>query len=201
MNLDFNHDLQRYGVLLSSYRLGSSLEGAYLIWDAFLTNIAAQLNAFLPAFVRALLVSLTEYSANDPKGDVDKEALMMWLHHVLYSNEFYAQGPSFDHSLSVDAMRWCCLYPQYWTNRLGRELLSSDDSLQVDWKDMFEASGLKHTAESIGSSIQRSERSPQFDEIGANVQKDLVASQAVNPEARGWIRAVTPVTAPIGVVR
>lgn len=181
-------------------RLGSSIEGAYLIWDDLLQDISAHLHGFSSAFVRSLLQAMTTSASTDPQSDVNKEAFAMWVHHVLCSDKPFSHNHRDDHAAVVEAMRWCCLHPGHWTEHVGRELLETGDgSFQAEWKDLFEASLVSRGGEHVDVNVPGSDVEMQrggIDDPARTSQVELVVDGATG----SWARAVAPVSVPIGVV-
>ena len=186
--------------MLTSSRLGSSLEGAYLIWDELLHNLSAQLHKFLSALVRSLMQALTKETFLDPQTDADKEAYAMWLLHVLDSDSSKSSSNEEVHSLQVEVLRWCCLHPGLWAARIGRELLSrGDESMQRDWRDLFEASLSRGGAVPVEAGVLEKDFEAEGQGAGY-LERDKVAVREADSRVEGWVRAVAPVLVPIGKV-
>ena len=66
-------------------RLGSSLEGAYLIWDQWLRQLCSIQLRFLAALVNALLVALSDVPTCRPELHPEQEAAFWWLIRLLDS--------------------------------------------------------------------------------------------------------------------
>ena len=179
-------------------RLGSSLEGAYLIWDDVLFELFDELAGFSRALISSLLQHLSEPSSTviDAETDVENEALAIWLLHIIQDDEVGK-----DERLAVEVMKWCCLYPGYWTERVGSEVLEGgSEGLSAMWEDLFEASLLKDDTNGAEEGLQEGQGS-----TAANLEEqdgDMMIDVDENPSASaGWRRAVLPPTTPIGVVR
>jgi ribosomal biogenesis protein LAS1 len=171
------------------------MDGAYLIWDDVLLAISSRLHLFLPAFVRHLLQGLTTRTAIEPENDVDKEALSMWLLHVMNSGDFMFIKDR--DALVADVMKCCCLHPGYWTQGVGRKLLEiSDKSVQDEWKDLLEASQITSEEEPMEEVV------PGLIPAGlGNSEKDEVGGEDEIRAVGGWLRAIAPMSVPIGVVQ
>ena len=188
--------------MLTSCRLGSPLEGAYLIWDDLLQDISDRLSGFLAAFVRSLLLGLTSASTTDPQRDLDEEALAMWLLHILSGEEYFALGRGNKHSLYVEAMKWCCLHPGHWTERIARELLNrGDGAFQADWNDLFEASLVRAEPMTPEAGMPEKALENRVGEFMDTEQITGMESREVNRVAEGWRRAVAPISVPVGIVQ
>ncbi|EME85671.1 uncharacterized protein MYCFIDRAFT_119077, partial [Pseudocercospora fijiensis CIRAD86] len=71
------------GLLLPSKReLGSSLNGAFLIWEALLRDIVKQQKSFLNALVECSLSSIDQGTSR-PQDDARVEGICLWLLHML----------------------------------------------------------------------------------------------------------------------
>ncbi|EMC97960.1 hypothetical protein BAUCODRAFT_409261 [Baudoinia panamericana UAMH 10762] len=174
----------------SSRELGSSMSGAFIMWDDFLRAIDEDRGAFIPAVIRQLLDKLTTTDTLlQPKDDPGSEAYCLWLMHLLNTS---AQG------VRNDAMRLCCLYPGHWTHRLGQHLLvHGDTSFVEDWQDFFMVSVLD-----LDEHL-KAQLSP--DDRGIEYTSTTNASMKNGPNADdslggGWRRALLPPQVPIGVV-
>ena len=188
--------------MLTSCRLGSPLEGAYLIWDDLLRDISDRLSGFLTLFVKSLLLSLTKASATDPQSDIDKEALTMWLLHTLSGDEDHVLGRNDKNSLCVEAIKWCCLHPGAWTESVGREMLNNGDgAFRADWNDLFEASLVTAAAASAQASVAERELKMRVGESTDTEQITGMGDQEAHLVAGGWRRAVAPISVPVGIVQ
>ena len=181
-------------------RLGSSLDGAYLIWDDLLSNVSTALRGFLPAFREYLLEALTRPETTEPKGNVVKEALAMWVLHLLDIQ------PGARGAFSANIMKWCCLHPGYWTQRVGKEVLEDGDrSLLDDWQDLFEASSLETAADREESDTRNGDIRSSPRDISERIAPSGSPKRTRDFEEEhqldSWTRATVPVSAPIGVVR
>lgn len=172
------------------------MDGAYMIWDDLLLSISSTLQAFLPALITSLLHNLTIAIATDPVTDVDKEALAMWLLHVMVKGNFAVAAQCDQEVLLASIVKWCCLHPGHWTQYVGRELLeASDESVQEAWRDLFEASLIRPdtaTTEDMPSHAPR---------LDADVLDRQATKEDAIEAAKSWSRAVIPGSLPIGVVQ
>jgi len=147
---------------------------------------------FADRLVTALFEAISEVSAVDPERDGDKEALSMWLVHILKKrSEVLGTGRQLEMVLER-----CCLYPGYWSRRIGQEVLElGDASLRSDWEDLLDASTIGQSEESAESAATAG--------IVASLDHDLdsVDQMKAANDFRGWGRAVLSPTTPLGVVR
>lgn len=181
------------GVLMAA-RIGSSLDGAFLIWDDLLQEIQSANKKFLHSLVGGLLRSISSASSASPEKDAEKEAMCLWIAHMLADKAWASAVPERS-QLQREALEWCCLHPARWAHFLGTKLLhGGGESLNADWEDLLAASQLgdvdtiPHVSEGASS--------------GAVVDSNEVESaMEVDLELGSWLRAAGPVRAPIGVVR
>ncbi len=183
--------------MLTSNRLNSSLNGAYLIWDDLLATIASQLQHFLPSLVAILLCSLTSSNTIDAARDVDKEAFAMWLLHVMDSDDFWVAGMTGRDDILADVIKWCCLYPGHWTQHVGHELLEEHgESVRAEWENLFEASLIRSGEDATAQVVPGA---------GPGDTPGVAESAEVKAEtvetACGWSKAVASMSVPIGVVQ
>jgi len=129
--------------MLKLYRLGSSMQGAFLLWDELLRGIvdARHNPSFLSALVRKVLEALTTKPGVNSQHDAVCEAHYLWLVHLLEYQD--VDGSLVKHAPRNHVMKWCCLHPSYWTKQLGEQLLQLGDSrFNEQWGVLFEASQL-----------------------------------------------------------
>lgn len=181
-------------ILPSSRQLGSPLDGAYLIWDELLQCLSSHFIGFLPALMKIIQSKLSQSTNVDPESDPDKEALAMWLLHL--TTAFLSLRPDRD-AILADIMKWCCLYPGYWTKNIGERLLKIfGESLEDDWEALFEASLIRIDGGSDGTKLSKQDVDDFMDGEKAGVDQLRVKDPVV-----GWSRATIPLPAPIGLVR
>ena len=183
--------------------MGSSLEGAFLIWSDVFRNFSVRLSGFVRMLVIALLESIIKPAIISPETDVAKEAHVIWLLYILDSDIADREGRD---SMLADVMELCCLYPGYWTRRIGSEVLERGNSdLQADWKDLYDAS-LIEAAESEVTKIVVLERDLASAEDPATeqhmVDSDQYGLNGQEDEYSGrWKRAVASPSMPLGMLR
>ena len=169
------------------------MDGAYLIWDELLIDISSRLPRFLPSVLRSLVAR----NSVDPASDVDKEALAMWLCHVMSTAKFMSIKAVDRDALVAEVMKCCCLHPGYWTQGVGRKLLEiSDKSVQDEWKELLEASAIASGGEPMEEVVLKVNQS-EFGEP----EKDALGGEEEIRAVGGWSRATAPISVPIGVVQ
>ncbi|KAK5167769.1 rRNA-processing protein las1 [Saxophila tyrrhenica] len=184
-------------ILPASREMGAPLDGAFLLWDDLLSNLANHLPGFRRMLLTSLLASIGAHTATNPAGDVQKEALSRWLLRALFEYDYADTEPH----LQVQVMKWCCLHPGHWSEWIGREILQRHDSepgFSEEWSEIFEASllGGAITSRVPGEEVDEDTRM----EEGLVNGKDTVDVEREIVEAQSWHRALTPMALPIGVV-
>jgi len=163
-----------------------------MIWDALLLELSGRLPRFADRLITALLEAVSEISVVDPERDGDKEALSMWLMHVLKKRS----GALYTRRRFEVVLEQCCLFPGYWSQRIGQEVLQiGDDDLRSDWEDLLNASTIVQTegqAEIAVTEASLSNLEHTFEGVGPM----MAATEGI-----GWSRAVLSPTTPLGVVR
>ncbi|KAI6808350.1 hypothetical protein KC364_g12884 [Hortaea werneckii] len=183
-------------LLPSNRELGSAMGPAITLWAGLLDLLATNIPGFRPTLIRhclSVLSSADAAAAANADQDADAEGLYLWTRHFLE-----AEGERGD----VLALRWCCLYPGYWTRKLGEDILArSDEEFVHVWRGLFESSALRD------ADLVASESVPAYSqqEVELNASLDGVRgdSSVSNPNelaAGGWRRAIVPPSVPIGVV-
>lgn len=177
------------------------MDGSYLLWDTLIVELQRYLRTdFTHTLGLALLGGLTKPSTRKPGSDPDKDALAQWLLHLITSLE---AGENRDQcQLSAEVMKQCCLYPGYWTHKIGTELLAiSDDAFRKAWGELFHA-GLD------------ADGTDDLEPGAIDLQMDVENSNHVSTEdaEKGtrsmeveridtWSRAILPPLVPIGMVK
>lgn len=180
-------------VLMAS-RIGSSLDGAFLIWDDLLQEIQSANKKFLRSLVSSLLHSISNSSAASPDKDAEKEAMCLWVAHLLADKTWASAVPERS-QLQREALEWCCLHPARRTHFLGTTLLNGgNEALKADWEDLLAASQLGD-ADTIPDVSEGASSSAV---VNSN---EVESAMDVDLELGSWLRAAGPVRAPIGVVR
>ncbi|RMY13807.1 hypothetical protein D0866_14021, partial [Hortaea werneckii] len=182
-------------LLPSSRELGSAMGPAITLWSGLLDLLATTIADFRLTLIRhalSVLSSADAASANADQ-DADAEGLYLWTCHFLDSEG--ERG-------AVLALRWCCLYPGYWTGKLGHDILArSDEEFVHVWKGLFESSALRD-ADPVASEAVPSECQQEIEMNGFQdgVRGDSRVLSSNELGSGGWRRAVVPPSVPIGVV-
>ncbi|KAI7020341.1 hypothetical protein KC355_g2775 [Hortaea werneckii] len=175
--------------------LGSAMGPAITLWSGLLDLLATTIADFRLTLIRhalSVLSSADAASANADQ-DADAEGLYLWTCHFLDSEG--ERG-------AVLALRWCCLYPGYWTGKLGHDILArSDEEFVHVWKGLFESSALRD-ADPVASEAVPSECQQEIEMNGFQdgVRGDSRVLSSNELGSGGWRRAVVPPSVPIGVV-
>jgi ribosomal biogenesis protein LAS1 len=124
-------------ILPTDKKMGTSMSGAFLIWDAILL---AFVNAGIVDTAR-VLESLSN-AMNAPRNDmvsVDmdavKEGMYEWISHVLLSSSYEATN------LVESTLTTCFSEPTYWNIRIAEKLLESGNMRDKEaWREVLKAS-------------------------------------------------------------
>ncbi|RMY46742.1 hypothetical protein D0863_15783 [Hortaea werneckii] len=182
-------------LLPSNRELGSAMGPAITLWSSLLDLLATSIPDFRPTLIRHALSVLSFADAASAKADqdADAEGVYLWTRHFLESEG--ERG-------AVLALRWCCLYPGYWTRKLGEDILAgSDDEFVHVWKGLFESSALRD-ADPVTSEAGTSQSQQEVELNGSQdgVRRGSSVSSPTELGSGGWRRAVVPPSVPIGVV-
>ncbi|KAI7366759.1 hypothetical protein KC354_g3947 [Hortaea werneckii] len=182
-------------LLPSNRELGSAMGPAITLWSSLLDLLATTIPDFRLTLIRHCLSVLSSADAASAKADqdADAEGVYLWTRHFLESEG--ERG-------AVLALRWCCLYPGYWTKKLGEDIVArSDDEFVHVWKGLFESSALRD-ADPVTSEAGTSQSQQEVEMNGSQdgVRGDISVSGSNELGSGGWRRAVVPPSVPIGVV-
>lgn len=172
-----------------------------MIWDDLLQHLSTRLYGFKRNLATALLETIGKPTNTDPATDSEKEALSMWVLHIL--NGEYRHSGEHHWTLAEEIMKLCCLYPGYWTRKLGLEALKDNHDLQCDWQDLFDVTSTISPTDSSRAEAPKESwngSSDQLEEDRMNVDEDSFEREDTEL-GKGWRRAVVPSNTPLGVVR
>ena len=115
--------MQYIAWLILANRLGSSLDGAFAIWDPLLKQLATSQRNFLPVLVKCFLRALGDEAAVHPEQDPERDAQLMWLIHLFNSKEWAFVPAAVRRALRQQILKWSCVYPGNWVHMLGSTLV------------------------------------------------------------------------------
>lgn len=174
------------------------MEGAYLVWNPLLMAICQDHSSFLGQLISKLLDPLTiSHTAADIE-DVDREAMTLWLISLTEypssasnsSQRVRATTKTAANQYRAQILKICCLYPDIWTQQLGKELLrTSDSEIAENWTELVAA--VDFNTESASSLIDEA----SLDSMMA--QRSELTHRRHNAP---WTRAIVVPRVPIGVV-
>lgn len=212
--------------LLSWFRLGAPLNGAYLLWDSLLRDLATHSpNHFLLTICTRLVEEVIVVAApqinqggrveeddDDDDDDAKKqkannEASCQWCIHMLD----YAVSPQQRNACMGEMMAACCMATGYWPRWLSRRLLDLGSvQFRGNWRHLVEEEegvAESRTEEEEDDDDERTEDVVMQENgiVAAAAAEDAsnaIASTSRNyVELGGWMRAATPVGLPIGMIR
>lgn len=122
--------VQEKTILPVGKKLGTSMEGAYLIWTPFLADLSSAEPTFLPALTQRMVDVLSSPSRGGASVEEDpaREGMHDWLLHILISIEWHdierrgGVSPLLD-----DVLGSCFTAPTFWTLKLAEYILASSD--------------------------------------------------------------------------
>ncbi|KAK3680264.1 rRNA-processing protein las1 [Recurvomyces mirabilis] len=185
-------------LLPSNRELGQSIQGAFVMWDGLLSGICEEMFEFSSALVQALLSSFADNFSTGAEHDADKEAMYLWLLHLSTDPATGTIVATAKQSLQSEAIKFCCLHPGYWTQKLAENLLERNDELKDVWQELFVASILRNDAEVADADAQMDEESLSSANplrIPAQQLPDNIGGSFV-----GWQRSTLITKTPIGII-
>lgn len=172
-------------------RLGTPLDGAYLMWDGLLRDIISSSPSFLPALQQSMLAVLTHQELEGTEQDATREAICLWLLHMTDYNASAKQQMAYKREMIAT----CCMHLGYWSTWLGKRLLDTSGSdFRKDYQDLFEAS---RDGRAAGESAE--EDTIMHDDFAGRDAIGIVSAGGFD-QSTGWERILLPTALPIGVV-
>ncbi|KAK4630839.1 Pre-rRNA-processing protein las1 [Fulvia fulva] len=180
----------------SKRKLGALMDGAFLIWDPLLKDIARKQRRFIPCLVTGILEAVGASSSAPAARDVDKEALSQWLIQIDFDENWMASRSDHEqHDLEVEIWKWCTLHANHWTSWLGQKLEQHNDAqIPGEWAELLQASRLGY--EEAGEDNAEDLADPDVDARGALSAVGNASQSVPSP----WSRVAIPISTPIGVV-
>lgn len=129
-------------VLPTARKLGSSMSGAFLIWDQLLLAFT-QSEISINSLVKELRDATNSYSMNrgmmSMELDPVREGLYEWTLHILRSEEWSARREQ-QHSRIEDTLVECFSSPAYWNLKLAATVLEDTNTPNREqWLAVLEA--------------------------------------------------------------
>ncbi|KAK4553867.1 rRNA-processing protein las1 [Recurvomyces mirabilis] len=185
-------------LLPSNRELGQSIQGAFVMWDGLLSGICEEVSGFSSALVQALLSSFADNFSMDTEHDADREAVYLWLLHLTTDPGTGSIGARSKQTLQSEAVKFCCLHPGYWTQKLAESLLEGNDELKDVWQELFEASMLRKHAEVVDVDAQMEvDPVPVADPVHIPAQQRI---DNIDGTFVGWQRSALIPQTPIGII-
>ncbi|KAF2103879.1 Las1-domain-containing protein [Rhizodiscina lignyota] len=136
-------------IIPSGHTVGSTMSGAFILWDPLLLKLALSVRRSLVEFVLRMLHILTSPSALVESEDPYKEAISRWIEHVFVSTTWARRRKmSKDglRQLRTEVVRECTLSSEYWTQALARKLtITGDARFREQWLEVVEANHLEES--------------------------------------------------------
>lgn len=104
-------------------RLGDSLDDLFPKWEHLLQMVIESHPAFLTALTEEMINELAFTNSSNSKDDAYREAIYMWLDHILKSTAWQTTRRLLSPSYILTA---CDKSPNYWTKLLKADLQKQD---------------------------------------------------------------------------
>ncbi|KZF26631.1 Las1-domain-containing protein [Xylona heveae TC161] len=199
----------------SNRSLGSGMEAAFAMWDDFLKYLTGRERDFLSAVLEEMAAMLVQPSRLDIKIDAYREAVYLWLIHLLESDTWKARRRRcFSSVRSVIAT--CIMSPNHWTRRVSTRLVESgSQELKDEFGELVELQTIEMGEIEGGSKSNEEEKAAAYSNNYARLlEKETTDEDRVGNEDRrlkrqktqpslqnGWSKWDGPwLPKPIGVV-
>ncbi|KAJ9658560.1 rRNA-processing protein las1 [Coniosporium apollinis] len=168
-------------IIPSDKTLGSSMTGAFLVWNGLFTVLALRLDSFLEALVLHLVNRLIGPSDFNADEDALQEAMYKWVSNMLL---FPRLATTF-RNLKTSVIETCILNPDVWTLRLAEELIHySDKDFRGQWLPALEACKLA-SGDSEDEQMADVDRSVHVTSVAGNGGGDSTEEAAVTDASKG----------------
>jgi ribosomal biogenesis protein LAS1 len=145
-------------ILPSDKKLGSSMSGAFLIWDPLLLAFAQSTNLPAPTIVTQLATSMNRSPSTMISTDMDpvREGMHDWALHILQSEAWAAHQSS---RTIEDILATCFSDPTHWNLKLAEALLKEKDVANRDsWRAVLQAAKSEASGEEMDVDIEEIEQ-------------------------------------------
>lgn len=145
-------------ILPTDKKLGSSMSGAFLIWDPLLLAFAQSANLPVPTILAHLTARMNKSTSAMISTDMDpiREGMYDWVLHILRSDAWAAHQSS---STIEDTLTTCFSEPTHWNLRIAEGLLKEKNVPNRDsWLAVLEAAKHEAGGEEMGVDIEEVEQ-------------------------------------------
>jgi ribosomal biogenesis protein LAS1 len=145
-------------ILPTDKKLGSSMSGAFLIWDPLLLAFAQSTNLPAPTIVMQLTALMNKTSSVMISTDMDpvREGMHDWVIHILQSEAWAAHQSS---RTIEDVLTTCFSEPTHWNLRVAEALLKEKDvTNRESWRAVLEAAKSEASGEEMEVDIEQIEQ-------------------------------------------
>lgn len=178
-------------ILPADMELGSSLRGAFLLWDDLILELSRRFGDFVRDLGMAMLDELARSSGVRPDTAATKEGFADWLIHLL---SIHIKDVNGQVDFAAELMKGCCLYPGYWTRKVAARVLErGNESFKEEWRDLLEASMEGSESDSLAGAEKRGADGEAL-ALHSHIQ------ESAHGRAESWSRTILPPIAPMGVV-
>jgi ribosomal biogenesis protein LAS1 len=145
-------------ILPADKKLGSSMSGAFLIWDALLLAFAQSSNLPAPTIVTHLATLMNKSSSAMISTDIDpvREGMHDWVLHILRSEAWAAHQSS---RTIEDVLTTCFSDPTHWNLRVADSLLKEKNvTNRESWRAVLQAAKSEASGEEMEVDIEEIEQ-------------------------------------------
>jgi hypothetical protein len=179
------------------------MEFTFWLWDKLLKEMTAHQPSFLRVLTEEMSIRIVQPSQLDITIDAYREAVYMWLVHIL-TTDGWAVPSRLARFSSNCVISTCLMNPNYWSRRLATILAieRADQSIKAQWGDLVQASNAQYD-DSPTKGLKQVDTYTVKDHVEqVNAQIANLEEQAIaDSQGRGWVKWKGPwVAKPIGMV-
>ncbi|OCL09170.1 Las1-domain-containing protein [Glonium stellatum] len=128
-------------VIPSDKQLGSTMKGAFLLWDELLRRLSLHQWSFLRILCRHMIDLMNTPATLSATVEPTREAMHEWVAHILTTKEWAQPRKRVEGMLLDDIMGRCFTFPSYWSHKLAESIIKDRDGLfQATWQPVLQAS-------------------------------------------------------------
>jgi ribosomal biogenesis protein LAS1 len=145
-------------ILPTDKKLGSSMSGAFLIWDPLLLAFAQSANLLVPTILTDLKAAMNRSSSAMISTDMDpvREGFYEWVLHILRSDAWAACQTS---NTVENTLTACFSEPTHWNLKVTEALLKEKDvPNRESWRAVLEAAKSEVNGEVMEVDIEEIEQ-------------------------------------------
>lgn len=148
-------------VIPSDKQMGSTMKGAFLLWDELLRRLASHQWNFLRILCRHMVDLMNMPATLSATAEPIREAMHEWVVHILTAKEWVQPRRRVESMLLEDIMGQCFTFPSSWSHKLAESTIKDRDELfQATWRPVLRAS----LTDLVDDDTQQLENSPTEEE-------------------------------------